>query len=179
MRVSAEPGPCPSRFGLEFDPARLPAGAEGQEVVVGAFNRFKPDWAQLASRICFHPHRYVRTRLYADDDVEVLLLCWLPGQQTPVHDHGTSWGVSMPLCGSLVESSYVHRGAGRRMERAAENALLPGAIALETGATIHRIANASTQPAVSLHVYAPPLSTFGSYDLETGAAQIVTPPVEA
>jgi hypothetical protein len=65
------------------------------------------------------------------------------------------------------------------LERTARAPLTFGAIALERSDTIHQIENASSAPVVSLHVYSPPLSSFGTYDIETGTTKRITPPVES
>jgi len=178
MKASATPGPCPRDFGIDLDPLRLSADPDGQAHVVEAFTRLRPDWARLSQRIVFKPDSYSRCRLYGDDNLEVLLLCWLPGHATPVHDHGASWGVSMPICGTLVESAYRQRGAGLALERTVRATLTIGEVAIERGDTIHQVENASSAPAVSLHVYSPPLARYGAYDVDTGIATPVAPPAD-
>ena len=62
------------------------------------------------------PDHYARNLVYDAPDASLSLytLVWLPGQWTPVHDHG-SWGVVGVLEGVLEERSYVrmHLTAGR------------------------------------------------------------------
>lgn len=175
MNACEGPGCRLRELGLDFEPGAMPPGSDGQTIVMKALRSYRPDWRALGPKIAFDPQRYVRTRLYADDALEVLLLCWLPGQETPIHDHGGSWGVSVAIAGSLVERSYAAPRSGEKMERTSVTALKPGAVALERGDTIHQVCNASAGPSVSLHVYSPPLTAYGSYDPETGTSTVVRP----
>ena len=54
------------------------------------------------------PQGYARNLVYdaADESLSLYALVWLPGQWTPVHDHG-SWGVVGVIEGILEERSYV------------------------------------------------------------------------
>ena len=54
------------------------------------------------------PEHYTRNAIVISDDESLSLyaLVWLPGQWTPVHDHG-SWGVVGIVRGVLEERSYM------------------------------------------------------------------------
>src|SRR3954467_10233438 len=69
------------------------------------------------------PLHYARNLVYdaPDGGLSLYTLVWLPGQWTPVHDHG-SWGVVGVLEGVLEERSYVRlspdRGADAEIDLA-------------------------------------------------------------
>lgn len=42
------------------------------------------DWREFA---LFCPHKYARNLLEFNDNFELILLCWLPGQESPIHNH--------------------------------------------------------------------------------------------
>ena len=65
-----------------------------------------------------NPAHYARNLIYAapDDSLSLYTLVWLPGQWTPVHDHG-SWGVVGIVEGVLEERSYVRRSPERGADR--------------------------------------------------------------
>ncbi len=93
-------------------------------------------------------------RLRRDDDHEVWLISWLPGQSTGFHDHGESRGAFAVALGDLEE----HQPARSRSVRAGES--------WEFGADyVHDVRNTSNAPAVSVHVYSPPLSTMNRYEM--------------
>jgi predicted metal-dependent enzyme (double-stranded beta helix superfamily) len=95
-------------------------------------------------------------RLHQDDDHEIWLISWLPGQSTGLHDHGGSRGAFAVALGSLEEQDL-------RNTR-----LVTSGQVREFGAEyIHEVRNTSSAPAVSVHVYSPPLSTMNRYELST------------
>src|SRR5690349_18454255 len=50
----------------------------------------------LTSFIRFDPTTYQRNRVARGDHYEALVLCWLPGQRSPIHDHrGSSCAVKV------------------------------------------------------------------------------------
>src|SRR5258708_17385762 len=71
-----------------------------------------------------NPDHYTRNAIYISDDESLSLyaLVWLPGQWTPVHDHG-SWGVVGVVQGLLEERSFmsadgeIRRDSGIRLKR--------------------------------------------------------------
>jgi mannose-6-phosphate isomerase-like protein (cupin superfamily) len=102
-------------------------------------------------------------RLAAADDHEVWLLSWLPGQGSGLHDHGDTSGVFAVVAGEMHERAY---GTGLRDGRsqARERTLTPGSVHVFAPSYIHEMTNMGTAPAVSVHVYAPRLTTMRMYE---------------
>lgn len=92
-------------------------------------------------------------RLHQDEDHEVWLISWLPGQATGFHDHGESEGAFTVVLGSLEERAP---GTGRTVTAGESWAFGRD--------YVHDVRNASTAPAVSVHVYSPPLATMTRYE---------------
>lgn len=92
-------------------------------------------------------------RLHHDDDHEVWIISWLPGQSTGFHDHGGSRGAFAVALGSLREHDLV-----------AERELGSGEVREFGPDYVHEVRNDSSAPAVSVHVYSPPLSVMNRYD---------------
>lgn len=102
-----------------------------------------------------------QTRSYAplheDEHVEVWLLGWLPGHTTGYHDHGYS---SVGFCvaqGMLVEYQL------RMAEQPVERRLGPGDARSAGCDYIHCLEWDAGEPALSVHVYSPPLGVVGQY----------------
>jgi hypothetical protein len=102
-----------------------------------------------------------QTRSYAplheDERVEVWLLGWLPGHTTGYHDHGDS---SVGFCvaqGTLVEHQL------RMAEQPLERRLGPGDARSAGCDYIHCLEWEVGEPALSVHVYSPPLGAVGQY----------------
>ncbi|MFG1947211.1 cysteine dioxygenase [Nonomuraea sp. NPDC048826] len=93
-------------------------------------------------------------RLHHDDDHEIWLISWLPGQTTGFHDHGESRGAFAVALGTLREHDV-----------AVERELVPGDVREFGRDYVHEVHNDSAAPAVSVHVYSPPLSTMNRYEL--------------
>jgi predicted metal-dependent enzyme (double-stranded beta helix superfamily) len=103
---------------------------------------------------------YVRLR--RDHHLEVWLICWMPSQDTGLHDHDLSCGAVRVVQGTIAEDRMVlgqehpdstDYGAGRGFSFDASR--------------IHNVRHAGRGPATSLHLYSPPLWRMGYY--ETGA----------
>jgi predicted metal-dependent enzyme (double-stranded beta helix superfamily) len=117
----------------------------------GALAADPSDWL---TRVRLSPHGRWYERLHRDDDHEIWLISWLPGQSTGLHDHGGSRGAFAVALGELEE----HDLGGRRLVTTRQ--------VRSFGAEyVHEVRNISAAPAVSVHVYSPPLSTMNRYEL--------------
>lgn len=118
-------------------------------------------------RVRLNPEHRWYERYRQDDDHEIWLISWLPGQSTGFHDHGGSRGAFAVALGSLTEDDLI----GSRTLRAGEvRGFGPD--------HIHHVYNDSTAPAVSVHAYSPPLTVMNRYD-RTPAGLIRLAPEEA
>lgn len=95
---------------------------------------------------------------------EAWLLTWLPGQGTGLHDHGGAAGAFVVLRGSLQETTLAPAGPGRF--RLVSTQLDSPSVRAFGRRHLHDVANLGELPAVSLHVYAPALSTMTRYRLD-------------
>lgn len=98
-----------------------------------------------------------RRHLLADDPhgrYAIAALVWLPGQASPVHAHHTWCGYAV-LDGSLSETVFQWNGARHCASATRILARDAGAVSFVRGGRggIHRLANCSGTPAVSLHIY--------------------------
>ena len=130
------------------------------------------------------PNGYTRNLIYSapDESLSLYSLVWLPGQWTPVHDHG-SWGVVGVIEGVLEERSYVRLSADRAADEGIE-LVRGGVILLGRGAVtsfvpnpdhIHVTGVPHERPrAVSLHLYGRMMSDFNTYDLAARTRKRVT-----
>ncbi len=96
---------------------------------------------------------------------QVWLLTWLPGQGTPLHDHGGSAGAFAVVRGTLTEDT-VGGPAGAVREVSAE--LSAGRVRPVGPHHVHRVTNRGTVAAVSVHAYTPALRQMSTYALESG-----------
>jgi predicted metal-dependent enzyme (double-stranded beta helix superfamily) len=118
---------------------------------------------------------YTRNLIYDSPDASLSLysIVWLPGQWTPVHDHG-SWGVVGVVEGVLEERSYVRVSPDRGADEGIELAR-GGIVLLRQGAVTSFVPNPDhihvtgvppeRSRAVSLHLYGRTMSDFNIYDV--------------
>ena len=130
------------------------------------------------------PHGYSRNLVYDAPDASLSLyaLVWLPGQWTPIHDHG-SWGVVGVLEGVLEERNYVRESPDRGADEGIQ--LLRGGITLlARGAVTTFVPNpdqihvtgvpVERSRAVSLHLYGRTMNSFNTYDLAAGTRRRIS-----
>jgi len=92
-----------------------------------------------------------RELVHAGPELEVWLLSWLPGQITPIHDHGGAVTVTTVLAGALLEERFeLVAGGVRTTWREHRGA---GDVDPIDAAAIHRVQPVGA--AVTLHLYAP------------------------
>ncbi len=129
------------------------------------------DVAALLEQAEFSPDRYTRKVIFSDDALSVLLLGWLPGQASEIHDHGGSACCFRVLQGIAVESRYEPDANGDAVE-VSRDRFLPGSVLGCDGTDIHAILNepAADDPLITLHVYRP-APVMRNYRPATGAAR--------
>jgi hypothetical protein len=99
----------------------------------------------------FHsPHRWW-ARLALTEEVELWLLSWLPGQQTPPHDHGGAAGAFTVLVGELAETYRYPAGPIRSQLHRSGSSVGFG------HGRAHQVRNLGPAKAASVHAYSPPL----------------------
>jgi predicted metal-dependent enzyme (double-stranded beta helix superfamily) len=132
------------------------------------------------------PAHYARNAIHLapDGGLSLFALVWLPGQWTPVHDHG-SWGVVGVLEGVLEERNYmsadgdIARDSGIRLKRGGVILLRAGSITsfVPNPDHIHMTGVPETRTrAVSLHLYGRNMNSFHVYDVAAGTRRLIDVP---
>jgi predicted metal-dependent enzyme (double-stranded beta helix superfamily) len=101
------------------------------------------------------------------------IFVWPAGATTPIHDH-TSWGAYHCVVGSLLEERYVRLDSGARPNTAHVRKLWRRMWSAKDGAStlepyeggIHRVANPSSRPAISMHLYGPRMGVLDGRDYD-------------
>ena len=101
---------------------------------------------------------YSRTSIASSAFAELLVLTWMPAQESPIHDHASSNCGIRVLEGKLTETTYQ---AVENIEGVAEMISVSdwstGIVGSSSLATIHKVTNQTDERLVSLHLYSPPL----------------------
>lgn len=94
-----------------------------------------------------------------DDHVDVWLITWASEQRAELHDHAGSLGAIAVVSGELTEWRWA-KDTLRTRE------LPAGAAASFPLGHVHDVANTAEGPAVSVHVYSPPLTAMSYYEID-------------
>lgn len=100
---------------------------------------------------------YTRNCIVDTEAFELILLCWGPGQRTPIHDHGGEECWVRIVDGEFRETIYQENESG-------ELNMVKSAISKSNDITymidfmgFHRLENLSNKRSMSLHLYAKPI----------------------
>ncbi len=135
------------------------------------------------------PDHYARNAIHIapGGDLSLFALVWLPGQWTPVHDHGC-WGVVGLVQGVLEERNYMSASgeitADRdiRLKRGGVILLNPGSVSsfVPNPDHIHMTGvPEERETCVSLHLYGRNMNSFHIYDVAAGTRRMVDVPHHA
>ncbi len=136
----------------------------------------------------FHQDHYTRNLLYKDPLFEVMVICWSPGQKTPIHTHNGSLGWMTVAQGEISIHNFHYLSCNAPQN---QNVIgidcLAGATRIELESketiecaegspvatvdklqTIHQMENHDPARAgcVTLHVYSPPIESCVAFDLD-------------
>ena len=95
--------------------------------------------------------------IFRDEHLSAWLICWMPGQETELHDHAGSAGAVTVISGTILEQRLAPLGdlVGNLHSR--------GELFDFDGGAVHRVRHHGTAPATTLHAYSPPLTGMGAY----------------
>jgi predicted metal-dependent enzyme (double-stranded beta helix superfamily) len=121
----------------------------------------------LAERLLTAPGLRSWSRVATSDRADAWLIAWGAGSEVAAHDHGGSRGAVRVLRGALSEASC-DLPSGRWQRRS-----IGSGHSIEVPTTaVHRVSNFGSAPALSLHVYSPPLATM---NFVAAATRVVVP----
>jgi cysteine dioxygenase len=126
----------------------------------------------------FGTDTYRRNLMHAGPGYQALILCWRPGQRSPIHDHrGSSCGVR--VIKGVATETFFERTPDALIYATGSRELSAGQVCGSQDDDIHQVSN--LQPAgcdlMTLHVYSPPLLRMGMYSLTDTAVREFLDPV--
>jgi cysteine dioxygenase len=144
-------------------------------------------------RMRFREDKYARHLIHRTELFEVMLLCWQPGQLSPVHNHqgNSGWvrvlrgrmeethfsppdwvvaGVPMPNGSFDIDDEGVGHGIALKRGQELVHVAGPAVCSVDRKRPIHQLGNprrhADDEPAVTLHVYSRPHGSCLTFDVE-------------
>lgn len=123
----------------------------------------------------FSKDSYARNLFYKDSRFEVLVMCWDKNQQSPIHDHDQSFSVEKIFSGKIINTNYQRIDPNTDEIKELDSQDLPiGGVIFSAPGEIHKIEPADNLPAISIHLYSPPLKQMKFFNLEKKTAQWAT-----
>jgi len=100
----------------------------------------------------FREDIYCRKIIHQVRDFDVVLIGWMPGQRSPIHNHPTNGCLVYPIQGELFEERYCEE-----LNPKSSNTVGVGQYSyIDNGICVHKLGNASEElPAISVHIYSP------------------------
>jgi len=144
------------------------------------------DRRSLDPYVHWRPDMYTRNLVYRDDQLELMAVCWQPGQRTVIHTHNGQLGWMGVEQGALAIVNYKYLSCNApENQNVAGIDCLGGATELDLDRlevqecfpngpvntvdkvqTIHQVVVQGKEPVVSLHVYSRPIDSCIAFDLE-------------
>jgi len=126
----------------------------------------KPGKGEIERYIQFADNRYARNLVYKTLDFECLVLCWRPGQRSPIHDHGESICAVYTVSGTLSADNYRKTANGHIRTDYSED-FRPGSVLSIQTTEIHQVSNLqNSENLISLHFYLGPLENSFLYSVQ-------------
>jgi cysteine dioxygenase len=129
-------------------------------------SNLRPEPSEIQPHIQFAEERYARNLLYKSIDFECLLLCWKPGQRSPIHDHANSICAVYTVDGRLSADNYRKTANGHVRADYSED-FDPGSVLTIQTSEIHQVSNLDdSSNMLSLHFYLGPLENSFLYSVQ-------------
>lgn len=147
---------------------RDPRGSRAAQILV-EYATHHDDWRRFALH---RPDCYTRNLVARNDQFEMLVLCWSPGQQSPIHNHAGQHCWMAVLEGEMEETLYRAPSSGGPLAEGRSLRLATRRVAyIDDGIALHRVAPVGNGSGVSLHVYSRPIDACNVYDEATGQVE--------
>jgi predicted metal-dependent enzyme (double-stranded beta helix superfamily) len=111
-------------------------------------------------RVRHDPSQRSYEELLSDEHLTAWLICWMDDHDTGFHDHDVSSGAVAVVSGAVREERLTIDGPP------CKRAFKAGETFHFSAADIHRVRHAGADPAVTIHVYSPPLLRMGAYVID-------------
>lgn len=111
---------------------------------------------------------YTRNCIVDHENFELILLCWGPGQITPIHDHGGEECWVSFIDGEFKETIYQLDDNNELQEITSSIAKSKDISYMIDFMGFHSLENLSNKRSMSLHLYAKPIRNCNAFDDELG-----------
>jgi len=135
-------------------------------------SNLKPEPSEIEPFLHFTDNRYARNLVYKTPYFECLVLCWKPGQRSPIHDHGSSICAVYTVDGILSADNYKKLANGHIRADYSEDFKVGSVLGIQTS-EIHQVSNLQdSNDLVSVHFYLAPLENSYQYSVTEPTSQM-------
>jgi|TARA_B100000315_G_scaffold224124_1_gene229409 cysteine dioxygenase len=117
----------------------------------------------------YKQERYTRNLIHQTKHCELMTLCWLPGQETAIHDHNQAEGWMITVQGEVTETTYPTTTSEQvNLMPIKSTTLSTGELSyINDNLAYHSIKCNNNSPSITLHLYAPPIDWCYVFDNKT------------
>lgn len=127
--------------------------------------RLDLDSSELSAYESWDKQGYSRNCMEKNDRYELLLLCWNPGDRTPIHNHGGQRCWVYQISGEIEEIRF--DTSDSEPKEIYRQTLKPNQLTyIDDAMACHVLANPGDVRSVSIHVYAAPIENCEIYNSE-------------
>jgi cysteine dioxygenase len=126
------------------------------------------DPAEVDSYHSWSDEKYTRNCIVENDAFELILICWEPGQSTPIHDHGGEKCWVYVMEGAIKEILYDKVAEGEPMIKRSTLSKAGDVSFISDVMGCHSLENPTDSRACTLHLYAKPIRNCNVYDESIG-----------
>lgn len=147
----------------------------GLQALFSVVQESRIDLLDVAEYVRFDSERYHRELISQSEKFQLLVLGWLPGQKSPIHNHRGSQCCVRVLQGTAVETVYSQTSNGL-FDFDTTNYPI-GSMLCGEDADIHTVENlaSSHDGLVTMHIYRPALTQMQLFHVNDGRLVVDTP----
>jgi cysteine dioxygenase len=136
------------------------------------------DIQKTIDRCNWDEKKYTRNLVHRGEIFEVLLLCWLPGQSSPIHDHSDSSCWMKVITGEGEEEIYSYNKEDNSLKdlklKKSRRVKAGEFVYIDDKEGVHRVINTGSQKLITLHIYAKPIGECLRYLAKEDKTEIAT-----
>ncbi|NRA13809.1 MAG: cysteine dioxygenase family protein [Crocinitomicaceae bacterium] len=126
------------------------------------------DPAEVNSYHSWSDEKYTRNCVVENEAFELILICWEPGQSTPIHDHGGEKCWVYVMEGEIKETLYDRSSEGEPIVKRSTTSKAGDVSFISDVMGYHSLENATDSRVCTLHLYAKPIRNCNVYDKDSG-----------
>jgi len=155
---------------LDEDLRRDPTGPNVKRLMAEYIAKYN-DWQEYVN---FCEHKYARNLIKSNDVLELMVICWLPHQVSPIHNHAAQRCWAAVLEGTVKETQFLFQnthsttGSGP-LEECSNLQVKAGEVGfISDDIALHVLQPMDGKRGITMHLYSKPICECNIYCSKTG-----------